>query len=325
MDWARRKWWDATASMHNAVMNFREGVASSLDPAVWRKASITKTQRARTLTGTHKRILQKKGDSAGVLSATKQAQKLETNAARASVIASALGVFTRPRPPVPPPSRRFNSNRIETSSLPSTQQHLQKIYKIPNTMTMLGKNQEDLQTEVAKAIVGKTTLKDLTLQNTKYKRAGSEKWVPHQQGGGAEAHQAQWIDAGSMSGRRIPHDSSKKWLYLFHGTTNDVQANLLNGIKKQAAKNTVFDNGFYTTPSPGSAITYAFLRKKQRPGSTAILTIWRIGISRLDSLIYGVDFRIGHHPGNPYYIIFTSDKGARELNYVETIVMNFEN
>lgn len=321
MDWARRKWWDATASMHNAVMNLREGVASSMDPNSWKKTSSEKTQLARTLRGVHTKLLRDKGDHRGVHAAAKKAEKLERGAARQLAIASALGVLRRPPPPVPPPPRRFNSNRTETRSLQFTQDYLNNKYQIPKTMTRLGKKQEDLKRKVTNAIVGQTTLKDLTLQNTRQKRAGSEKWVPRQ--GGEEA--AQWIDVGSGSGRRIPQDSSKKWLYLFHGTTDDVQANLLNGIKKQAAENTVFDNGFYTTPSPGCAITYAFLRKNQRPGSTAILTIWRIGISRLDALMYGIDFRIGHYPNNPYYIIFTSDKGARELNYVETLVMNFEN
>jgi hypothetical protein len=324
MDRARDKWWDLTARMHNAVnavKDFPAVVASSLNPAEWRKAEKTYTQVARTLQGTHARLL--RSDNGDIVAAAKKAKEFERKAARASVIASALGVLIREQPPVPLPPRKFQSKKRNTHSLKETLDHLEYKYQIPQAITMLGRNKDDLVRTPSEFVANKTTLKDVTLQNTRHKRPGSEKWVPYQQG--TEAQQEQWIDAGSMSSRRIPQDSSKKWLYLFHGTTSNEQANLLNGIKKQAAKNTVFDNGFYTTPSPRCAIDYAFTRKKERPQSTAILTVWRIGISRLDSLIYAVDFRIGHHPKIPYYIIFTSDKGVRELIYVETIVMNFEN
>jgi len=135
--------------------------------------------------------------------------------------------------------------------------------------------------------------------------------IPTSQPNGKTLEELFWTGGG--------HGSDE--ILLFHGTDSSSRRELqARGVKVDVAKIIAFGQGFYLTPDPREAITYAETRFRQRHPTVScmspVLVVYRIRRDDMRRWTFPDDFNMKW--SSPYYVIIKNQKMTADLEHVAT-------
>jgi len=128
---------------------------------------------------------------------------------------------------------------------------------------------------------------------------------------GKSMEQLFWTDGGHATDE----------ILLFHGTDSLSRRQLqAKGVKVDVARNIAYGQGFYLTPDPREAISYAETRFRQRHPTTLcmspVLIVYKIQRGEMGRWTFPNDFNMKWT--SPYYVIIKNQEMTGDLEHVAT-------